>query len=104
MTRRPVAALLLVFCVAMSASACGGSGQGPAAPSGRALFDHACGACHTLTGHNDPRHQGGDLLGFHATRPQMLQIAGEMPVRRPLSRAQLNSVVRFVMEMESGRS
>jgi mono/diheme cytochrome c family protein len=68
------------------------------------LFDHACGACHTLTGHNDPRHQGGDLLGFHATRPQMLQLASEMPVRRPLNRAQLNAVVSFVREMEGGRS
>ena len=35
---------------------------------------------------------------------QMLQLAGEMPVRRPLSPAQLNAVVRFVMEFESGRS
>jgi mono/diheme cytochrome c family protein len=101
-TRRPVVALLLASCLAASASACGG-GPAHAPPSGRVLFNHACGACHTLTGHNDPRHQGGDLLGFHATRPQMLQLAGEMPVRRPLSEAQLNAVVRFVMEIEAGR-
>ena len=104
MIRRLVVALLLASCMAMSVSACGGSGQGSAPSSGRVLFDHACGACHTLTGHNDPRHQGGDLLGFHATRPQMLQLAGEMPVRRPLNRAQLNAVVSFVREMEGGRS
>jgi hypothetical protein len=34
----------------------------------------------------------------------MLQLAGEMPVRRPLNRAQLNAVVSFVREMEGGRS
>jgi mono/diheme cytochrome c family protein len=101
---RRLVVLLLAPCLLASASACGGGGQAPAPPSGRALFDHACGACHTLTGHNDPRHQGGDLLGFHATRPQMLQLAGEMPVRRALSQSQLNAVVRFVLQMESGGS
>lgn len=104
MTCRLVVAPLLASCMAAAVSACGGGAPGPAAPSGRALFSHACGACHTLTGHNDPRHQGGDLLGFHATRSQMLQLAGEMPVRRPLSRTELNAVVRFVMKMEAGRS
>jgi mono/diheme cytochrome c family protein len=103
-TRRLVVALLLASCLAVSVSACGGSGQGRAPSSSQALFEGACGACHTLTGHNDPRHQGGDLLGFHATRPQMLQLASEMPVRRPLSQNQLNAVVRFVMALEAGRA
>jgi mono/diheme cytochrome c family protein len=82
-------------------SACGGGDGHAAASSGRALFDQACGACHTLTGHNDPRHQGGDLRDFHAGRAQLEQLAAEMPVRRPLSRGQLATVVRFVMAVET---
>jgi mono/diheme cytochrome c family protein len=89
-------------CAALSA--CGGAGHGDAAASsGRALFTQACGACHTLTGHNDPRHQGGDLRGFHASRTQLDQLASEMPVRRPLSREQLQAVVGFVMGAEASR-
>jgi mono/diheme cytochrome c family protein len=95
--------VVLLGAAAAAATACGGA-QNHASSSGQALFDQACGACHTLTGHDDPRHQGGDLLGFHATRSQMLQLAGEMPVRRPLSQPQLNAVVRFVMQTEAGRS
>lgn len=103
MTRRLARALLLTACTAACASACG-AGQSQAPASGRALFDQACGACHTLSGHNDPRRQGGDLLGFHATHAQMLQLAGEMPVRHPLSQSQLEAVVRYVMALEAGRS
>jgi mono/diheme cytochrome c family protein len=88
-------------------SACGSSGprqNTAASASGQALFTQACGACHTLSGHNDARHQGGDLRAFHATRSQFFQLAAEMPVRRPLSRAQLDAVVRFVTAVESGHS
>jgi mono/diheme cytochrome c family protein len=101
MLRRLVLAPLLALTAALPAC---GSGQSQSSPAGRALFQQACGACHTLTGHNDPRHQGGDLLGFHATHSQMLQLASEMPVRRPLSSAQLDAIVRFVMAMEAGHS
>jgi mono/diheme cytochrome c family protein len=99
--------VLVAACAAVGA--CGGSGapqhRAHATPtSGQALFTQACGACHTLTGHDDPRHQGGDLRDFHATRVQFLQLAGEMPVRRPLTSAQLQSVVAFVMAVEAGRS
>jgi hypothetical protein len=31
----------------------------------------------------------------------MLQLAGEMPVRHPLSRGQLSAVVDFVISMEA---
>lgn len=72
------------------------------ADSGRPLFSQACGACHTLTGHDDPRHQGGDLRAFHASRAQFLQFASEMPVRHALSHAQLQAIVRFVMSVEAG--
>jgi mono/diheme cytochrome c family protein len=96
---------VLLACGA-TVSACGSSGGGHAsasASSGRVLFGQACGACHSLTGHDDPRHQGGDLLGFHASRAQLSQLASEMPVRRPLNRAQLRAVVSFVMSAEETR-
>ena len=103
--------MLIAGCAALSGavSACGSSGHGGAggtslaagAASGRVLFSQACGACHTLTGHNDPRHQGGDLRYFHASRTQFQQLASEMPMRRPLSRLQLQAVVRFVMSVET---
>lgn len=96
---------MLVACCAGVAACGGGHGtQSAAVPSGRALFSEACGACHTLTGHNDPRHQGGDLRDFHASRAQLYQLASEMPVCHPLSRAQLNAVVGFLVALESGRS
>lgn len=94
--------MLVASCVAVSA--CGGGHAHEPAYSGRALFDQACGACHTLSGHNDPRHQGGDLRDFHASRAQLLQLTAEMPVRRPLSGGQLQAVVSFVMALEAGRS
>jgi mono/diheme cytochrome c family protein len=115
---RRLVPVLVAACAGLAATGCGGGqragqtrsaqsahgGQTSSAHSGRALFSQACGACHTLSGHNDSRHQGGDLLGFRATRPQMLQLAGEMPVRHPLSQDQLDAVVRFVMSVEAGSS
>jgi mono/diheme cytochrome c family protein len=97
--------LVLAWLAAVSAAlgGCGG-GHPPTASSGRALFSQACGACHTLSGHNDSRHQGGDLLGFHASRTQFVQLASEMPVRHPLSGGQLQAVVRFVRAMEAKHS
>ncbi len=93
---------VVASCAAVSA--CGGAAHHhAAASSGRALFTQACGACHTLSGHNDPRHQGGDLRNFHASRTQLSQFAAEMPVRRPLSREQLRAVVGFVMGIEAPR-
>ncbi len=93
---------MLIACCAAVCGCGGGHGHAVASSGGRALFDQACGACHTLTGHNDPRHQGGDLRDFHADRAQLYQLAAEMPVRRPLSRGQLQAVVRFVMAVEGG--
>jgi mono/diheme cytochrome c family protein len=98
--------LVLAWLAAVSAAlgGCASGGHAPTASSGRALFAQACGACHTLTGHNDSRHQGGDLLGFHASRTQFVQLASEMPVRHPLSRGQLQTVVRFVRALEAKHS
>jgi mono/diheme cytochrome c family protein len=102
MARPLVLAWLAAICAALCG--CGGGSRGANASSGRALFAQACGACHTLIGHDDPRHQGGDLLGFHASHTQLNQLASEMPVRHPLSRGELQTVVRYVMALEAGRS
>jgi mono/diheme cytochrome c family protein len=72
-------------------------------PSGRELFGEACGACHSLSGVEDPRRQGGDLEHFHATPTQLLQLAREMPARRTLTEAQLRAVVGYVRAVERRR-
>lgn len=101
---------LLLATVSACLAGCGSGQRGSPAraggvpsDSGRVVFTQACGACHSLSGHNDPRQQGGDLLNFSATRTQMMQLAGEMPVPRPLSRSQLRAVVSFVMDAEQAR-
>ena len=38
--------------------------------------------CHSLTGRQSPRRQGGDLLALRMTRVEMLEFVREMPVRR----------------------
>jgi mono/diheme cytochrome c family protein len=98
---------LVAAAAAVSLAGCGGS-HGDRRPesqadvtSGRVVFAQACSACHTLTGRYDPRRQGGDLLAFHASRAQLVQLTGEMPVRHPLRQSQLDAVVRFVMAAES---
>jgi mono/diheme cytochrome c family protein len=77
-----------------------GSGEAAGPPSGAAVFTRACAACHSLSGHDDPRRQGGDLLAFHSSRTQLLQLASEMPVRHALRTSELAAVVRYVMAAE----
>ena len=72
-------------------------------PAGKALFVEDCSACHSLSGRASPGQQGGDLLGFHASRAVMTQFAGEMPVRHPLSQAQLRAVAGYVLAVERRR-
>ncbi|HEX4009886.1 MAG TPA: cytochrome c [Solirubrobacteraceae bacterium] len=94
----------LIITVAVAASGLAGAacgGQASPHGTGRALFAQACGTCHSLSGVTDPRLQGGDLLRFHAPESEMTQLAGEMPVRRRLSEAELEAVVRYVMATES---
>jgi mono/diheme cytochrome c family protein len=108
MVRRLLLPVLAAACAASSVAGCGGGGGGgqshgrtAGTAAGHALFTRACGACHTISGHEDPRRQGGDLLGFRSTRRQLLQLAAEMPVRHPLTESQLEAVVDFVMSMEA---
>ncbi len=70
---------------------------------GRVLFAQACGACHSVTGRQSPRRQGGDLLRLHIGRATMLEFAREMPVRHRLSSAQLQVVVDYVLAVERRR-
>jgi mono/diheme cytochrome c family protein len=85
---------LAALALGLAAAGCGTST--PAQPSGRVLFAQACAFCHSLTGHQSPSKQGGDLLGVRLSRPVALQFAREMPVRRPLSHAQLAAVVDYI--------
>ena len=65
------------------------------------VFAQHCSVCHSLDGRNHPRLQGGDLLGFHARRAQVVQFVREMPViHRPLTSAELQAVVDYVMAAE----
>jgi mono/diheme cytochrome c family protein len=64
------------------------------------VFERDCSSCHSLIG-NESRHRpGGDLLGYTLTRQQLLEQTRQMPVRRPLSRPELNAVVDYVAAMQ----
>ncbi len=83
---------------ARSTSAPAGAG---AAVSAKTVFAEHCSVCHSLNGRNNPRQQGGDLLGFRAGRAQMVQFVQEMPViHRPLTSAELQAVVDYVIAAE----
>jgi mono/diheme cytochrome c family protein len=91
---------LLAGATAALLTACGAARAPAPRPSGRVLFGQACGACHSLSGVEDPRRQGGDLLHLHANRTQLRELSAEMPVRRPLAEAQLRAVVDYVLAVE----
>jgi mono/diheme cytochrome c family protein len=90
---------LVVAAVSTALAACSGSGAARP-PPGQVVFIRACSACHTLSGPDDPRRQGGDLLNFHASPTQMTQLASEMPFRHPLSRPDVAAVVSYVIGVE----
>ena len=57
----------------------------------------ACAACHSVSGHNSPRQQGGDLLHFHSTRAQLVQLTREMPIlHHRLSDSEVAAVVSYL--------
>jgi len=57
--------------------------------------------CHSLTGQQSPRRQGGDLLALHMTRTEMLEFVREMPVPNSLSSAQTQAVADYVRAVEA---
>ena len=93
-------AALTSIAVAVALAGCGSAGNAQRA-DGQTLFSQDCGVCHSLTGHQSPRRQGGDLLALHVSREAMLQFAAEMPVPHPLSSAQLRIVSDYVLAAEA---
>ena len=90
---------LALLAISGALAGCGATGVATR-PAGRALFAEDCSVCHSLSGRVSPRQQGGDLLGFHASRAVMIQFSGEMPVRDRLSQAQLRAVADYVVAVE----
>lgn len=66
---------------------------------GASIFAHACASCHSLVGNDSAHKQGGDLLGYHMTRSQLLTFTREMPTR-PLTAGQLSAVVDYVLRAQ----
>ncbi|HWF55237.1 MAG TPA: hypothetical protein VG223_11440 [Solirubrobacteraceae bacterium] len=76
---------------------CGTASPRPAAAA--ALFHQECGSCHSLTGHDSPRQQGGDLLGLRIGRAPLLQFVREMPVRPALTPAQTRELTTYLLSL-----
>jgi mono/diheme cytochrome c family protein len=93
-------AALAALAIAVVATGCGSSGGAPR-PSGAALFTEDCGMCHSLTGRQSPRRQGGDLLALRMSRVEMLQFVREMPVPHPLTQAEVGAVADYVRSVET---
>ena len=94
------AAVLTALAAATVVAGCGSAG-GTQRPVGQTLFEQDCGVCHSLTGQESPRRQGGDLLAVHVSRGVMLQFVAEMPVPHHLSSAQLRAVADYVLAVEA---
>ena len=82
-------------------AACSSASRRPI--SGEAVFAQACSACHSLIGNDSLRRQGGDLVHYRMSAPQLLQFAREMPARRPLSPRELAAVVAYVHAAQGAR-
>ena len=119
MVRLPPPALVvlaLALVVAVSPSGCGGGSReerplpgggagerpvpgasaAPGAPAGRGVFLSQCQACHALGQLGASRPAGGDLANYNMTAAEVRSFARIMPTPRPLSRAELEAVSRFV--------
>lgn len=92
--RRRTGLALLAISGALAGCGAAGTTHGP---DGKMLFAKNCSACHSLSGRDSPRRQGGDLLGARLSPAILLQFTREMPVRRPLSSGELQAVVDYVL-------
>ena len=90
---------LAAVALAAALGGCAGTG-GAGKPPGQTLFAQDCSVCHSLTGRQSPRRQGGDLLALPIDRVAMLEFTREMPVRHRLSSAQLRTVADYVLAVE----
>jgi mono/diheme cytochrome c family protein len=68
--------------------------------SGAVVFAHDCQSCHSLIGNESEHKQGGDLLGYDLTRQEWVSFTRVMPTR-PLSAAQLNAVVSYILRVQA---
>jgi hypothetical protein len=93
----------LAVCFAMAAAVapagCGGSAA-PRPVSGAAVFAREISYCHSLIGNESLHRQGGDLLGYTLPHRELVLQTRQMPVRHPLTPAQLTAVVRYVEEVQ----
>jgi mono/diheme cytochrome c family protein len=92
--------MLGVGAAAMITVAGCGSSQARQTESGKAVFSRECGACHSLSGRHSPRQEGDDLSGLRVSRGSLREFAAEMPVPRPLTRADLSAVVNYILSVE----
>ena len=96
---RPGPGLAALALVALTGGC--GSGGSPPRAAGPKLFAENCAICHSINGRPSPRQQGGDLLTVHTTGAQMLEFVREMPVRHPLSSAEIEAVADYVRAVEA---
>jgi mono/diheme cytochrome c family protein len=78
---------------------CGGS-LARRTESGQAVFSQECGSCHSLSGRQTVRQQGGDLRGLTVPRAILLQFAAEMPLPHRLSRAEGNALLNYILSVQ----
>jgi mono/diheme cytochrome c family protein len=91
-----LAAAVVAGCGAAAVVAGCGATASPRPVSGAAVFARECSSCHSLIGSESLHRQGGDLLGYTLTRRQLVLRVRQMPVRDPLTAAELTAVVDYV--------
>jgi mono/diheme cytochrome c family protein len=89
----------LLLAGVLGVAACGKASE-PRSSSGAVVFAEECQTCHTLVGNESRRTQGGDLMGYRLNRATLAQFTREMPVRHPLSPAELSAVVNLLLRAE----
>jgi mono/diheme cytochrome c family protein len=72
----------------------------PPPGSGAGVFARECSVCHSLIGNESLHRPGGDLIGYKLTREQLTLQTRQMPVKRPLSAAELAAVVQYVWSVQ----
>lgn len=91
----PLAVLLGALIVALA-----GCGTASEPSNGAAVFVSSCGGCHSL-GTGVRRRQGGDLLSFRMSEPNMIGFTRQMPARHRLSDAQVRAVANYVLAQQA---
>ena len=99
-----IPAALVSAALTVALAGCGASSPSNAGvhAEGQALFKSSCSGCHSLTGHESSRYQGGDLVAARLPRGVALQYAREMPVRHALTRPQLQAIVDYIAAVQRG--